>query len=45
VVREAILTGSPADITTAMQSLVAEKTANATAREYARYYMGRDADK
>jgi hypothetical protein len=44
VVREAILTGSPADITAAMQSLVADQTANATAREYARYYMGGDAD-
>ena len=42
--REAILTGTPADITKAMNALVADKTANATAREYARYYTGRDKD-
>ena len=41
-VREAILTGTPAQITKAMTALVADKAAPATAREYARYYTGRD---
>ena len=40
--REAILTGTPSDITAAMKALVADKTAPATAREYARYYTVRD---
>lgn len=40
--REAILTGSPSDITKAMKALVADKSAPDTAREYARYYNGRD---
>lgn len=40
--REAILTGTTAGITKAMKALVADKTAPATAREYARYYTGRD---
>jgi len=40
--REAILTGTPADITAAMKALVVDKTAPATAREYARYYTVRD---
>lgn len=42
VARESILTGSPADITKAMKGLAADKKADATAREYARYYTGRD---
>ena len=41
--REAILTGSKADITKAFKALIADKGAPATAREYARYYLGRDA--
>lgn len=40
--REAILTGTSAQISKAMAALVADKTAPATAREYARYYTGRD---
>ena len=40
--REAILTGTPAGITKAMKALVADKSAPATAREYARYYTVRD---
>lgn len=43
-VREAILTGTPAGITKAMKALVADKSAPATAREYARYYTVRDKD-
>ena len=43
VAREAILTGTPAKIEESMKALVADKSANATAREYARYYMVRDA--
>lgn len=43
VAREAILTGSPAQIKAAMKKLQADKSADATAREYARYYLGRDA--
>jgi len=42
VAREAILTGSQAQINKAMKALVADKSADATAREYARYYIGRD---
>jgi len=42
VVREALLTGSPAKITSSMKALIADKTAPATAREYARYYTVRD---
>lgn len=42
-VREAILTGTPAQVAKAMKALVADKSADATAREYARYYLGRDA--
>ena len=41
-VREAILTGTQAEIDKAMGALVKDKTADATAREYARYYLGRD---
>lgn len=40
--REAILTGTQSGITTAMNKLVADKSADSTAREYARYYLGRD---
>jgi hypothetical protein len=43
VAREAILTGTPADIKGALRALQADKTADATAREYARYYLTRDA--
>jgi predicted small lipoprotein YifL len=43
VAREAILTGTKAQIKAAMKKLVADRTADATAREYARYYLGRDA--
>lgn len=42
VVREAFLTGSPAEITKALKALKADKTADATAREYADYYLNRD---
>lgn len=42
--REAILTGTPADIERTFKALVADKSADATAREYARYYLGRDRD-
>lgn len=40
--REAILTGTPAQIEAALEVLVADKGADGTAREYARYYLGRD---
>jgi hypothetical protein len=43
VAKEAILTGTPAAINAAMVALVADKTADSTAREYAQYYVGRDA--
>jgi hypothetical protein len=43
IAREATLTGTPSDVTAAMAALVADKTAPATAREYAQYYSGRDA--
>lgn len=39
VVREALLTGTEAEKTEAMQALVADKTADATAREYAQYWL------
>lgn len=42
VAREAILTGTPKQIKKAFEALVKDKTADATAREYARYYLGRD---
>lgn len=40
--REAILTGTPKEIKAALTALQKDKTADATAREYARYYLGRD---
>lgn len=43
VAREALLTGTPEEITAAMLALKADTTADATAREYADYYTGRDA--
>jgi hypothetical protein len=39
VVREALLTGSPAEIKTAMAALKADTAADATAREYADNYL------
>jgi hypothetical protein len=42
-VREALLTGTQAQINAAMAALQADKTADATAREYADYYLHRDA--
>lgn len=42
VVREALLTGTTADIEASMAQLVADKSADATAREYADYYINRD---
>lgn len=42
VAREAFLTGSPADITKALKALIKDKKADATAREYADYYLNRD---
>jgi hypothetical protein len=42
-VREAILTGTPAEIKAAMKRLVADRKADGTAREYAQYYLKRDA--
>jgi len=44
IAREALLTGTPADITAAMKALIADKSAPATAREYASYYNVRDKD-
>jgi hypothetical protein len=41
--REAFLTGTQTDIDNAMHALIADKTAPATAREYAQYYIQRDA--
>jgi hypothetical protein len=41
-VREALLTGTPAQIDVAMRALKADTTADGTAREYADYYLGRD---
>lgn len=43
-VREALLTGTQADIDSAMAALQADRAADATAREYADYYLHRDAD-
>lgn len=43
VVREALLTGTQADINAAMAALQMDKAADATAREYADYYLHRDA--
>lgn len=40
--REAILTGTQSGIISAMNKLVADRSADSTAREYARYYLGRD---
>lgn len=42
VTREALLTGSQAEINASMKALMADKTADATAREYADYYLNRD---
>jgi len=42
VVKEALLTGTPAEINAAMLALVADKGADQTAREYADYYTNRD---
>lgn len=43
VVREAFLTGTPAELEASLKALVADKTADATAREYADYWLHRDA--
>lgn len=42
VAREAFLTGTQAEIDAAMTALKNDRTADATAREYADYYMNRD---
>ena len=42
IAREALLTGSATDKKNAMNALIADKTADATAREYAQYYNVRD---
>ena len=42
-VREAFLTGTPAQIAKALHALQIDKTADATAREYAQYWLIRDA--
>lgn len=42
VTREALLTGTQAEINASMKALMADKTADATAREYADYYINRD---
>jgi len=42
VVKEALLTGTPAEINAGMLALIADKTADQTAREYASYYTDRD---
>lgn len=42
-VREAILTGSDKRIGRTMQALINDRRAPMVAREYARYYLGRDA--
>lgn len=44
VAKEAFLTGSPAGIDAALRALKIDKTADATAREYADYYINRDKD-
>lgn len=43
LVREALLTGTQAEIDQAMAALQADVAADATAREYADYYQHRDA--
>jgi hypothetical protein len=43
IAREALLTGTQSDIDAAMAGLMADKAADATAREYADYYLHRDA--
>jgi hypothetical protein len=43
LVREALLTGTQADIDNAMAGLIADRAADGTAREYADYYLHRDA--
>lgn len=43
-VREALLTGTPDEINAGMLALVADTTADQTAREYAGYYTDRDKD-
>jgi hypothetical protein len=42
VTREALLTGTQAEITASLKALMADKTADATAREYADYWLNRD---
>ena len=42
VVQEALLTGTPAEITSSMKALIADRTAPTTARQYARYFTVRD---
>lgn len=42
VAREAFLTGTPAEVTASLKALVADKIADATAREYADYWLNRD---
>lgn len=42
--REAFLTGTEADIEKALKALIKDKNADATAREYADYYLNRDSD-
>jgi len=39
VVREAFLTGAPSEIAGALQALIADRSADATAREYAQKYL------
>lgn len=41
--REEFLTGTPSSISAALTTLKADKTANAIAREYADYWLNRDA--
>lgn len=41
-VREAFLTGTKAEIEAALRALVADRSADGTAREYAGYYLKRD---
>jgi hypothetical protein len=41
-VREAFLTGTPAQVLASLTALKADRTADGTAREYADYYMDRD---
>jgi hypothetical protein len=44
LVKEAILTGTSDDIGDAMKKLIADKSADGTAREYAQNYLVRDRD-